>query len=184
MKTTFSSGVIVTSAWLNGAQQIYFDGQDLDWHYNPLGLSSLVTTGPDGLDSRYITLGTDQPYLDSAGEYVSGLPISGNKVVNGAWNFGYDPTIAGNPVNNKDNAPRSYVSNQKYNYANGIVSPTAAQKIQSLNAADLVTKEILVEQLDFLKDTLIIDNGVYYSSTQPSCNNYSALGGSSQICPN
>jgi hypothetical protein len=183
-KTTFSSGVIVTSQWLNGAQQIYFDGQDLDWHYNPLGLSSLVTTGPDGLDSRYITLGTEQPYLDSNGEYISGVAISGNKVVSGAWNFGYDPAITGNPVNNRNNAPRSYVSNQKYNFAGGISSPTPAQKIQSLNAADLITKEMLVEQLEYLKDVLVIDNGVYYSSAQPSCNNYTAPGGSSQVCPN
>lgn len=56
-KTIFSSGVIVTSQWLNGARQIVFDGQDLDWHYDPLDLNSLVTSGPNGLDSRYVQIG-------------------------------------------------------------------------------------------------------------------------------
>lgn len=183
MKTTFSSGVIVTSQWLNGAQQLYFDGQDLDWHYNPLGLSSLVTSGPDGLDSRYITLGTEQPDLDATGRYVTGIAISGNKVVSGAWNFGYDPAVTGNPANTRENAPRSYTTNQKYNFANGIVNPNPAQKIQFMNSADLVTKDIIVDQLNYLKDTLIIDNGTYYSATQPNCTNYSVLGGSTQVCP-
>ena len=113
-KTTFSSGVIVTSQWLNGAQQIYFDGQDLDWHYNPLGLSSLITAGPDGLDFRYITLGTDQPTLSSGGLFETGKPISGGKVVTGYWNFGYDPSVVGNPPNDITNVPKSYVTNEKY----------------------------------------------------------------------
>ena len=123
MKTTFSSGVIVTSQWLNGAQQIYFDGQDLDWHYPPLGLSSLVTSGPDGLDGRYITLETDQPVLDISGLYISGQPISGSKVVSGLWNFGYDPLVAGNPTNIIANSPKSYTTNDRYENAGGIPTP-------------------------------------------------------------
>jgi hypothetical protein len=184
MKTTFSSGVIVTSQWLNGAQQIYFDGADLDWHYSPLGLSSLVRTGPNGLDSAYITLGTDQPELDLAGKFLSGLSISGSKVVTGLWNFGYDqdPLLA-NPPNILANAPKSYTTNDKYNNANGIPNPKISQKFAALVDADLVTKQVLVDQLEDLKENLEIDNGVYASSAG-SCENYSVGGGNSDVvCP-
>lgn len=183
-KTTFSSGVIVTSQFLNGFQQIYFDGQDLDHHYPPLGLNSFVRTGPNGLDSAYVTLGTDQPELDSAGKFLSGLPVSGAKVVTGLWNFGYDqnPLLA-NPANVLANAPKSYTTNDKYNNANGIPSPTIPQKFAALVDADLVTKLVLLDQLENLLETLEIDNGVYASSLGP-CQNYSVGGGNSDvICP-
>jgi hypothetical protein len=181
MKTTFSSGVIVTSQWLNGAQQIFFDGQNLDWHYPPLGLNSLVRTGPNGLDSAYVTLGTDQPELDLAGKFLSGLPVSGSKVVTGLWNFGYDqnPVLA-NPANVLANAPKSYTTNDKYNYANGIPSPTIPQKFAALVDADLVTKLVLLEQIEHLLETLEIDNGIYASSAG-SCQNYSVGGGNSDV---
>lgn len=185
MKTTFSSGVIVTSQWLNGAQNIYFDGQDLDWHYSPLGLNSLITTGPNGLDSRYITLGTSQPNLDGSGLYLGGTPISGSKVVTGAWNFGYDPAVNTTPnsLNSPDNAPKSYTTNVKYNYAGGIVSPSIPQKYGALQDEDLVTKLVLTDQLNYLLADGI-DNGVYYSETNPACTNYSISGTSTTICPN
>jgi hypothetical protein len=178
MKTTFSSGVIVTSSWLNGAQQIYFDGQDLDWHYAPLGLNSLVRTGPNGLDSAYVTLGTDQPDVNPSGIYISGTPIGGNKVVSGIWNFGFD-NLPGNPTNDPNNAPRSYTTNTKFNSLTGTID----QKFQALNAADLVTKDIVKQWVEFLVETLEIDNGIYYSATETSCNNYTAPGGSDVICP-
>ena len=181
MKTTFSSGVIVTSQWLNGAKQIFFDGADLDWHYNPLGLNSLVASGPNGLDSRYITLGTDQPTLDSTGLLVSGTPISGSKVVTGAWNFGYNPVVTGNPPNIIVNAPKSYTTNSKYNFANGVVNPTIAQRFAALQDEDLVTKLILEEHVLEPLDNLEIDNGIYYSGTSPACENYN--GGSDTVCP-
>jgi hypothetical protein len=176
MKTTFSSGVIVTSAFLNGAQNIYFDGQNLDWHYPALGLSSLVTTGTDGLDGRYITLGTDQPNLAVSGLYVSGQPISGTKVITGIWNFGYDPLVVGNPANVAANSPLSFTTNTKYE-AGGV---TPSTKLAAMNNADLITKEMLVDQLNDLLENLQIDNGVYFSSAG-SCDNYA--GGSSVICP-
>jgi len=185
-KTTFSSGVIVTSQFLNGAQQIYFDGQDLDWHYPPLGLNSLVRTGPNGLDSAYASLDGNQPTLDSNGLYLSGTPISGTKVVTGIWNFGYDPLIVGNPVNIVENAPKSYTTNDKYNYADGLPTPTAEQKLAALDKADLITKEILVDIVNSggMMFVTEIDNGIYYSDTDPACQNYSVGGGNtSVICP-
>ena len=184
MKTTFSSGVIVTSQWLNGAQNIYFDGQDLDWHYSPLGLNSLITTGPNGLDSRYITLGTSQPNLNGSGLYTSGTPISGTKVVTGVWNFGYDSSIVENPLNTLSSAPKSFTTNGKYNYANGTVSPSIPQKYGALQNEDLVTKLVLTDQLNYLIDNNNIDNGVYYSASNPACTNYSISGTSTTICPN
>jgi hypothetical protein len=176
MKTTFSSGVIVTSAWLNGAQNIFFDGQNLDWHYPALGLSSLITTGVDGLDGRYITLGTDQPNLSSSGLYISGQAIAGAKVVTGSWKFGYDTTVVGNPANTAANSPLSYTTNTKYD-AGGV---TPVTKLAAMNNADLVTKQMLVDQLTELLDSLEIDNGIYYSSSSATCNNYN--GGSTVIC--
>jgi len=183
-KTTFSSGVIVTSQWLNGAQQIYFDGQDLDWHYAPLGLNSLVRTGPNGLDSAYVTLGTDQPELDAGGLLISGAPISGNKVVTGMWSFGYDPLQVGNPANIRANAPKSYTTNDKYNYANGFPTPSVPQKFNALDPADLVTKEVLEQWAEYILEVLEIDNGVYFSASNPTCTNYSVgAGNSDTICP-
>lgn len=183
MKTTFSSGVIVTSAFLNGAQQIYFDGADVDWHYNPLGLNSFITTGANGLDTRYITLGTDQPYL-SSGLYVSGGSISGGKVVTGQWNFGYDTTIVGNPDNGLGvNAPKSYTTNTKYSYANNVApapaTPTTPQKYAALADEDLVTKLVVTEQIEYLLNVLTIDNG-FYAVASGGCNNYAT--GSTVIC--
>jgi hypothetical protein len=184
MKTTFSSGVIVTSAWLNGAQQIYFDGQDLDWHYAPLGLNSLVRTGPNGLDSAYVTLTSDQPELDAAGLLISGAPISGSKVVTGLWNFGYDPFVVGNPQNVRANAPKSFTTNDKYDYAGGLPTPTVPQKFAALDAADIVTKEVVEQWVEYLFETLELDNGVYESAGNPACTNYSAGSGNSDVvCP-
>jgi hypothetical protein len=186
MKTTFSSGVIVTSQWLNGAQQIFFDGQNLDWHYSPLGLNSLVQTGPNGLDSAYVTLTTNQPELSPLGALISGSPVSGNKVISGLWSFGYAP-LAGNPVNIRSNAPKSYTTNDKYNYANGVpitpTTPTVSQKFAALDDPDLITKLILAEKLNDLLENLEIDNGVY-ENTAGNCSNYSVGGGNSDvICP-
>ena len=184
MKTTFSSGVIVTSSWLNGAQQIYFDGQDLDWHYAPLGLNSLIRTGPNGLDSAYVTLATDQPDLSPAGLLINGSPISGDKTVIGMWNFGYDPLQVGNPANVIANSPKSFTTNDKYNYAAGFPTPTVSQKFNSLADADIITKEILEQWVESLFENVVIDNGVYASATDPTCQNYSVGTGNSDIvCP-
>jgi hypothetical protein len=183
-KTTFSSGVIVTSQWLNGAQQIYFDGQDLDWHYPPLGLNSLVRTGPNGLDSAYITLNTSQPEMSAGGFYVSGTPITGDKIVSGVWNFGFDSSIPGNPTNIRENAPKSYTTNDKYNYAGGVPTPTVPQKFNALADADIITKEVLEGWVNYLFDTLELDNGVYYSASDPTCMNYSVgADNSDTVCP-
>lgn len=79
MKTVFGPGVIVTSEWLNGSQQLYFDGQvDLDWHYMPLTVLDIQRTNPSktGFNDNYVTIGTAQT---SAG----GQPISGEKEFTG-----------------------------------------------------------------------------------------------------
>ena len=156
-KTTFGSGVIVTSQFLNGFKEIYFDGQNLDHHYNPLGLESLVLKGPNGLDSRYLTLGTDQPNLTSTSVYVTGYPISGNKVVTGKWSFGFNGTVNPAVEQNPSNAPLSYLTNIKYEYAGGINDPTVANKFEYLSDPDLLTKKILTDQIE----NLVIDNGIY-----------------------
>lgn len=152
-KTQFSSGVIVTSQWLNGAQQISFDGQNIDWHYNPLGLDSLVTKGPNGLDSRYITLDTEQPVLSTTGIFLTGQPITGDKVVTGGWLFGFDPSANPSEVQDPSKSPRSYLTNLKYE-AGGI---TVALKYGALSDSDLITKSILSDQLN----SLTIDDGEY-----------------------
>lgn len=157
-KTTFSSGVIVTSAWLNGARNIVFDGQDVDWHYNPLGLDSLVTKGPNGLDTRYVTLGTDQPSLSTSGIYLTGQPISGNKVATGQWTFGFDPVENPQQIQNYNNAPKSYLTNLKYDNANGIPNPSQAQKFAALEDSDIITKKVLY---DIIMSIPVIDGGTY-----------------------
>lgn len=157
MKTTFSSGVIVTSEFLNGFQRISFDGQDLDHHYDPLGLDSLVTKGPNGLDSRYVTLNTDQPTLSTTGIFLTGEPITGDKVVTGSWDFGFNPATNPTVSQNYDNAPKSFLTNLKYENANGEFFPTIAQKYSALSEADFVTKKVLVDQFE----DFIVDNGEY-----------------------
>lgn len=161
MKTNFTTGVVVTPAWLNGSKSIVFDGAPEDWHYPPLGLESLETSGPFGLDTRYVTLGSDQPNLAPNGAFISGNPVSGKKVVTGIWSFGFDPSVLGNPVNTLSFAPKSYTTLDKYLDANGIPTPSIPQKFAALDDSDLVTAKILSDQIDNLSSTLIVDNGEY-----------------------
>lgn len=86
MKTVFGPGVVVTSEWLNGSQQLYFDGQvDLDWHYNPLSVLDVQRTNPSktGFNDQYVTTQTAQT---SAG----GQPIVGEKQFTSFVSFGVD----------------------------------------------------------------------------------------------
>ena len=112
----------------------------------------------------------------------NGSPISGSKVSVGPWQFGYDPAVAGNPVNTRAYAPKSYTTNSKYEFANGTPTPNIPQKFAALDNSDLVTKEVVADQITYLLDTLEIDNGIYYSATNPACYNYTAPGGSDVIC--
>jgi hypothetical protein len=85
-------------------------------------------------------------------------------------------------VNVLANSPKSYTTNDKYENANNIPSPSPSQKFAALANADLITKSVLADQLNDLLENLEIDNGVYASATNPACENYN--GGSNVICPN
>ena len=96
MKTTFGPGVIVTSKFLNGAQEISFDGADQDWHYQPINSNDIQRGGSTGLDRTYVTVDTDQVY--------GATPITGNKSFMGAIYFG--DSISANGIY----APLSYTT--------------------------------------------------------------------------
>jgi hypothetical protein len=95
--------------------------------------------------------------LSSSGEFLTGQPISGGKVVTGSWTFGFNPVENPTLTQNYDNAPQSYLTNLKYENANGIDPASIAQKFAALSDSDLITKKILVEYLS----TLVVDNGEY-----------------------
>jgi hypothetical protein len=68
-------------------------------------------------------------------------------VVSGAWNFGFDEILNPSLPQNYENAPRSYITNLKYDETG----------YSALAPSDLITKKILQDQLD----GLVIDNGEY-----------------------
>ena len=140
-KTTFGPGVIVTSKFLNGAQQIYFDGLDLDWHYAPLTLNDIQRGGVLGFDTGYVTVDTDQ---------VCGqTPVTGDKSFLGQIEFGCE-------LQNSALAPQSYNTNVKFNQ--GGETQTFSVKYANLSDADLITKEVLNEQVTNFP---IIDQGFF-----------------------
>jgi hypothetical protein len=103
MKTRFGPGVVVTSEWLNGSQQLYFDGQvDLDWHYNPLTVLDVQRTNPSrtGFNDTYVTTQTAQT---AAG----GQAIVGEKEFQSHVSFGVD---------NVSSAPATYSVTPKAKY--------------------------------------------------------------------
>ncbi len=110
-------------------------------------------------------------------------PISGAKTVTGPWNFGYEQSAGagcfdlGVPANNPLNAPLSFTTNSKYQFAGGVPNPTFDQKFSSMGDADLVTVLMLKQRLD----NLFIDNG-FYARADSTCNNYAGTAASNQ-CP-
>jgi len=142
MKTQFGPGVIVTSKWLNGAREIYFDGADLDWHYPPISIGDVQRGGNTGLDTAYVTVGTDQT--------IGGVPITGNKSFMGFVAFG-DATNS-NPAN----APASWTTIAKFNQ--GGANQNFSTKFANLNPEDLITKNVLDEQVNNFP---IIDEGSF-----------------------
>ena len=142
MKTTFGPGVIVTSKWLNGAREIYFDGQDADWHYSPINLGDIQRGGSEGLDSIYVTTTSDQTF--------GGTPITGRKSFMGFVAFG----DASN--SNPDNAPVSWTTLAKFNQGGSEQNFTL--KFANLAGQDIITKEILDQQIINFP---IIDEGAF-----------------------
>jgi len=133
-KTQFGPGVIVTSKWLNGAQQIFFDGLNQDWHYPPISTDDIQQGGTLGLDGRYVTVATDQVYGDT--------PITGNKSFMGLAAFGdASYSVA-------STAPKSYSTNAKFNLG-GSIQPFA-NRFANLNTEDILTKQVL--------DALVFEN--------------------------
>ena len=128
MKTTFGPGVIVTSKWLNGAREIFFDGLDADWHYSPINSGDIQRGGAEGLDTIYVTTTTDQQFGSSAG-------ITGNKSFMSQVQFG-DKFSASGFV-----SPLSWNTNARFN--TGGSDQNFSLKFANLEDADLITKQIL-----------------------------------------
>jgi len=143
MKTTFGPGVIVTSKWLNGAKKLYFDGVDADFHYDPINGGDIQRGGTNGLDSVYVTVGTDQEYGGSPG-------VTGRKSFMGQIQFG-DKFSASGFV-----SPLSWNTNARFN--RGGSDQNFSLKYANLEDADLVTKQIMTEQLASFP---IIDEGFF-----------------------
>ncbi len=141
-KTTFGPGVIVTSKFLNGAQNIYFDGQNLDWHYPPINSGDIQRGGTAGIDNVYVTVATEQTF--------SGVPITGNKSFMGRVAFG--DAVSSSPLA----APTSYSTNSKFNQ--GGSTQTFTVKYANLAGSDLLTKEVLTQQV---ANFPIIDQGTF-----------------------
>lgn len=87
-KTNFSSGVVITSKWLNGAQSISFDGLDEDWHYPSLTSDSIKLSGEGGFDGLFVTVATSQ--------YVPGSKVFGGEIEFNGGDF--DPSLGVSPV--------------------------------------------------------------------------------------
>ena len=141
-KTTFGPGVIVTSKFLNGAQNIYFDGQNLDWHYPPINSGDIQRGGSAGVDNVYVTVATDQTF--------GGVPITGNKSFMGRITFG--DSLSASALA----APASFSTNAKFNV--GGATQTFTAKYANLSVADVLTKEILTQQITNFP---IIDQGTF-----------------------
>ncbi len=141
-KTTFGPGVIVTSKFLNGAQNLYFDGLDLDWHFPPINQGDVQRGGLTGLDNVYVTTQTDQLY--------GGVPITGLKSFMGKVQFG--DTLSANP----QSAPQSRATNAKFN--KGGENQTFTAKFANLESADLLTKEVMTQQINNFP---VIDQGLF-----------------------
>lgn len=145
-KTTFGPGVIVTSKWLNGAQQIYFDGADLDWHYPPISLNDIQRGGENGLDNIFVTLKTDQTF--------GGTPITAQKSFMSLVEFG--DTTQSDP----NSAPKSWSTLSKFNI--GGADRPWQDKFSNLAEEDLITKHVLGELIsDDGANFPIIDEGFY-----------------------
>jgi len=76
-KTFFASGVVVQPKWFNGAQNIYFDGLDEDWHYPQLTNDQVQLTGDGGFDKTFVTLDGIPQTLTSTKTFAGTVIFSG-----------------------------------------------------------------------------------------------------------
>jgi len=141
-KTLFGPGVIVTSAWLNGARQLSFDGADTDWHFDPINRNDIQRGGDNGLDSVYVTMQTDQSY--------GAVPVTGNKSFMGLVQFG--DQINTTPAN----APQFWNTNAKFNQ--GGQGQSFLIKYAQLNSTDVITKSVLNERI---ANFPVVDEGFF-----------------------
>ena len=142
-KTTFGPGVVVTSKFLNGAQKIYFDGADLDWHYAPINANDIQRGSTAGIDNVYVTLDTDQ--------VLGNTPIVGRKSFLGLVDFGGQYSTA-----DPSAAPKSFSTRRKFN--TGGESQSFTLKFANLDDEDLITKEVLSSQIS---ESYLIDEGTF-----------------------
>jgi len=145
-KTTFGPGVIVTSKFLNGAQQIYFDGADLDWHYPPISLNDIQRGGAEGLDNIFVTLATEQTF--------GGTPITAHKSFMSLVEFGNE--VQADP----NTAPKSWSTLAKFNL--GGADQDYFTKLANLSDEDLITKQVYSELIENAGDNFpVIDEGFF-----------------------
>ncbi len=142
-KTSFGPGVIVTSKFLNGAQKIYFDGADLDWHYSPINANDIQRGSVAGIDNVYVTLDTNQVYGAS--------PVVGRKSFMSLVDFGGEYSIADPTA-----APKSFATRKKFNI--GGESQSFTLRFANLDDEDLITKEVLSSQIS---ESYAIDEGTF-----------------------
>lgn len=140
-KTNFSTGSIVTSEFLNGFQDIYFDGLDEDRHFDPLDVEDMNTSDTgNGLGTKLITLDTRQTVLQpkvfhndpntTPAPYPPGTSPNQYRFTDVV--VGQDPT-AQKHLTTKDYVDRliDAINEPNVDYGSGNSSPVIVQQVKS-----------------------------------------------------
>ncbi|MDX1371212.1 MAG: hypothetical protein R3321_02010 [Nitrososphaeraceae archaeon] len=140
-RTTFGDGTIVTTQFLNGAQKLYFDGLDQDWHYDPLDVEDMDTSDiGTGLGTKFVTLDTRQtlvePKVFHNNPASSPGPLPGGTTAD-QYRF-TDKVIGIDPTAQKHLTTKDYVDRQiealnlpTVNYGSGNSNQVVVQQIKS-----------------------------------------------------